>query len=359
MPESLIHEVVTTGRSEILQQITKLIEAQMEAERAGTSFDPASAPKPWYETLDPATYAPDVATEMQLVLQRLADFIKEIKDESERITKETEAFRAEMDADVAAAGSNPSEILIATSKGMAKLFPLIAKGVELMARSMLLGAVRVGILKLLSGYPSESIQRQQTIKSWLSTFAQNSYAGGVQKFIDELPADLNPDTQVAMHRVAGADHATPEFLGKVATIALKYGMNATQLLAVMSFETGEKLDPAVRSRSGSGAVGLIQFTDVAAKQLGTTAEALSKMDALAKLDYVDKYFAQYAGKLRSDSLEDLYMAVLWPSAIGKSPDASLFQSPSLEYTQNSGLDANSDGKVTVSEATDKVREKIH
>jgi hypothetical protein len=75
-----------------------------------------------------------------------------------------------------------------------------------------------------------------------------------------------------------------------------------------------------------------------------------------QLDYVEKYFAPNKNKL--NSLEDVYMAILWPAAIGKPNSYVLFSKPSPAYNQNSGLDADNDGNVTKAEAAAKVRAKL-
>lgn len=52
------------------------------------------------------------------------------------------------------------------------------------------------------------------------------------------------------------------------------------------------------------------------------------------------------------------MAVLFPAAIGKGPGHVLFRRGTTAYHQNQGLDLNGDGKVTVGEATTKVRQRL-
>ena len=54
------------------------------------------------------------------------------------------------------------------------------------------------------------------------------------------------------------------------------------------------------------------------------------------------------------TLEDVYMAILWPNAIGQSNNYILFSRGSINYEQNDGLDLNRDGKVTKQEAAAKV-----
>src|SRR5690242_11875131 len=123
-------------------------------------------------------------------------------------------------------------------------------------------------------------------------------------------------------------------------------------MACMAFESGATFNPAVRNRAGSGATGLIQFMPTTAAGLETSIDALIGMTAVQQLTYVQLYFQPYAARIRS--LADLYMAILLPKFIGADGDAVLFAG-GTPYRQNSGLDANSDGKVTKDEAADKVR----
>ena len=155
--------------------------------------------------------------------------------------------------------------------------------------------------------------------------------------------------------VPGSDRVSDAFKEKVVKIASDLGTNPNFLMAVMSFETGETFSPSVRNPV-SGAVGLIQFMKPTAQGLGTTQEALAQMSAEDQLDFVAKHFRPFRGKLKS--IEDAYMAVLLPAAVGKGAAHVLFRKPSTRYTQNSGLDINRDGAVTVGEAADKVRAKL-
>src|SRR5690606_27830293 len=95
-----------------------------------------------------------------------------------------------------------------------------------------------------------------------------------------------------------------------------------------------------------------------ARNLGTSVEALASMSAEDQLNYVYKYFRPYKGRLKT--LSDVYMAVLWPAAIGKPDDFVLWdkQSRPTTYRQNAGLDVNKDGRITKGEAAAKVQAKL-
>ena len=101
-------------------------------------------------------------------------------------------------------------------------------------------------------------------------------------------------------------------------------------MACIAFETAETFRPDIRNAAGSGAVGLIRFMPSTERGLGTSTEALTRMSAVEQLDWVRMYFKPYAGRLKT--LSDVYMAILWPKAIGKPEDYVLFTRPSITYT---------------------------
>ena len=155
--------------------------------------------------------------------------------------------------------------------------------------------------------------------------------------------------------VAGMENTSPAFRQKVVEVAERLKMDPTHLMAVMSFETGETFSSSVKNRH-TGATGLIQFMPKTARSLGTSTSALAQMSPERQLDYVEKYLEPYAGKM--NSVEDAYMAVLWPAAVGDGPNRVLFKRGTRTYRQNSGLDINNNGHITAREAANKVRAKI-
>ncbi len=161
------------------------------------------------------------------------------------------------------------------------------------------------------------------------------------------------DAKVKLLNIRGSENVSEEFKDKVVQIAERLQTNPNFLMAVMSFESGATFSPNVRNAAGSGAMGLIQFMPATATGLGTSIAALGGMTAVEQLDFVEKHFRPFKGRL--NSIEDTYMAVLLPKAIGKGKDFVLFQSPSTAYNQNRGLDIDRDGRITVFDATDKVR----
>lgn len=154
----------------------------------------------------------------------------------------------------------------------------------------------------------------------------------------------------------GVQTVSDGFLAKVDDIASDLGVNPNFLMAVMSFETGGTYSPSVKNKAGSGAVGLIQFMSATATGLGTTTQNLAAMTAEVQLDYVARHFKRFKGKLQT--IEDTYMAVLYPAAVGKGAAHVLFKKGTTAYKQNSGLDIDGDGVITVGDASDKVRKLL-
>lgn len=145
------------------------------------------------------------------------------------------------------------------------------------------------------------------------------------------------------------------FCEKVIGIAARLGVDPNFLMAVMAFESGGTFSPSVKNKL-SGATGLIQFMPKTAVGLGTSLAELAQMSAEEQLDFVERHFRPFRGRLKT--LEDTYMAVLWPAAVGKPNDHVLFRQGSKAYEQNRGLDVNRDGLITKAEAAGKVRAKL-
>jgi hypothetical protein len=160
--------------------------------------------------------------------------------------------------------------------------------------------------------------------------------------------------------LAWGKKVSEEYCQRVGEIADSLGTDPNYLMACMAFESGETFSPSIKNAAGSGAIGLIQFMPSTAQALGTTTDELASMTAEEQLDYVEKYFNPSRGKLKS--LDDVYMAILWPAAVGKPSDYVLFAKDDSEhpkrYIQNAGLDFNQDGIITKAEAADKVRKKL-
>ena len=159
-----------------------------------------------------------------------------------------------------------------------------------------------------------------------------------------------------MEEIAFGAVVPADFKTKVVDICARLACDPNHLMACMAFETGERFKSNTLNKV-SGATGLIQFMPSTAKRLGTTTAALAAMSEIDQLDYVEQYFDPYKNKLKT--MSDVYMAILWPAAVGKTEAYVLFAQPTKAYKQNAGLDANKDGAVTKGEAASKVQNKLN
>ena len=103
-----------------------------------------------------------------------------------------------------------------------------------------------------------------------------------------------------------------------------------------------------------------------AKGLGTTTDKLSKMSQVEQMKYVENFLKPYLSKSKRPktgwSLEDMYMAVFYPKAVGKKNSTVLFKKGTTAYKQNIGLDPLIKGKrkgyITKGMAAAKVRKHL-
>ncbi|MBB1074464.1 hypothetical protein HUU62_08580 [Rhodoferax sp. 4810] len=156
-------------------------------------------------------------------------------------------------------------------------------------------------------------------------------------------------------KIAYGKKVSTAFIAAIKSIAQIFNWtdnHVNWLMACIAFETGSTFSPSIKNPSSS-ATGLIQFMDATANQLGTTTAELRKMTAVEQLTYVEKYFKPYAHRIHS--LEDMYMAILWPAAIGLPLNAVLWKQGSKWYNANKGLDPKKRGFITKEMAAAKVR----
>lgn len=144
------------------------------------------------------------------------------------------------------------------------------------------------------------------------------------------------------------------FEDKVRDVSGMLGVAPEWLMAVMYSES--KFDPGVRNFKGSGATGLIQFMAGTAGEMNISLERLGRMDAVQQLEYVYLYLQTVRDRYGDySSLTDLYLAILYPKARGEEYCYTLYARPSKQYNQNSGLDENKDGRVSVSDIEKRMK----
>ena len=151
--------------------------------------------------------------------------------------------------------------------------------------------------------------------------------------------------QRQQREMAWGAKVSPAFRDRVRWSCGVLGAEPDDYMTCIAFESGGTFSPCVLNKAGSGAIGLIQFMPATARSLGTSMVALGRMSAEDQLLYVHKYFERFTGRL--PTLADLYMAILWPSAIGKVDATPIFVAGSREYEQNRGLDKDQIGRAHV------------
>lgn len=170
-------------------------------------------------------------------------------------------------------------------------------------------------------------------------------------------------------KVRGIDRLSQPELRALIACAESLGFDPDWLACVIAFETGGSFSPSQRNKWAeanaakkgavySGAIGLIQFMPNTAKNLGTSSAALAKMTFIEQLEYVKRYLKSYAARIKS--LEDCYLAVFYPAAIGRSDewvvgDRNVNGFSAKVYQQNAGFDVNKDGLVTKGEICRTIR----
>lgn len=147
------------------------------------------------------------------------------------------------------------------------------------------------------------------------------------------------------------------FIEKVKEISINLEINPNWLMVVIELETAGTFSAAITNSLGY--TGLIQFGKVAAKELGTTTDALRSMTEVEQLNYVEKYLMRYKRKM--NNLADVYLAVFFPLAIGK-PDGWVLQTKRLNAERiakwNPGFDVNKDKQIQVWEIKSKLFKRI-
>jgi hypothetical protein len=199
-------------------------------------------------------------------------------------------------------------------------------------------------------------------------------AGSVKALNDLINSTLDPSKPLGVNKLAWGVKFGPAETARLKQMITNLRWPAAALQWIMgniAFETGRSFDPA--QTNGIGATGLIQFIPPTAIVYFNTAAQIAAMSAdekkaagiaackrlgamtvLQQLDYVEKYFTPYAGKV--NNIGDAYLAILWPAGVGKPDDYVLWSKDKqpTSYAQNAGLDMNLDGTVTRAECTHRV-----
>lgn len=150
------------------------------------------------------------------------------------------------------------------------------------------------------------------------------------------------------------EKVSEEFAIKAIQISNLLGIKAEWLMICIAIETAKTFSAKIRNLI-SGAIGLIQFMPSTALGLDTSTYELSQMSEVEQLNYVYKYLSMYKGKMHS--LEDVYLSIFYPAAVGEPDNYKMGLTPELQKKiaiQNPAYDINKDNVVEKRE----VREAI-
>lgn len=161
-------------------------------------------------------------------------------------------------------------------------------------------------------------------------------------YIQYIPKAEGEAFATEVIRVAAALKTDPNWLMQV--MKAESGLNNKAENTKYPFYKNGKLD--------GYATGLIQFVPDTARYLGTTTEALKKMTRTQQLRYVELYFKKLGLVGKLNSYFDIYLAVFFPAAMGKSDDY-VFETKNISRASvaksNPIIDLNKDGKITMKE----------
>lgn len=183
-----------------------------------------------------------------------------------------------------------------------------------------------------------------------SNLPQSSFGG----------SDAPPKNSVA--RVKGIEKLSSKELAALYSAAKALGMHVDWLAAVMSFETAGTFSPSILNAAGSGAFGLIQFMPSTAQGILKTAtkqEAVDRGRAMSFSEQLKKMVVPYFKGHKYNNLNDVYLKVFFPAAMGKpdtyvvgAQDGTDFQQK--VYAQNRGFDSADKGYITRADITKRI-----
>lgn len=145
----------------------------------------------------------------------------------------------------------------------------------------------------------------------------NTFKKKTEDVTSTTPTTKQVDVAPATSQVAGKGGVdSPGYNTKVSQIAAKMNLKPDDIRQI--FHQESSTNPQSGIKKSRGAVGLLQFTEIARKDLNVTRDQVLKMSAEEQLDLVDRYLSRYKEKVKN--IYDLSLATIYPNAISKSDD---------------------------------------
>lgn len=133
--------------------------------------------------------------------------------------------------------------------------------------------------------------------------------------------------------------------------------HVSYLLSCMNFETAGSFLPS-KENSTSKALGLIQFMPSKLKEWGVDRTKFAAMSFMEQLPYVFKFFEEYGYIKKCAKLEDYYLSIFYPAAVGRDPNDVIARRGTKLYAQNyKAFDKAGKGYYTVGDIAGSVVER--
>lgn len=157
--------------------------------------------------------------------------------------------------------------------------------------------------------------------------------------------------------VPGIQNLSGEGRRAIVDVARSLGIDPDWLATIISFESARTFNPAEKNPY-SGATGMIQFMPSTAERLGTTVAQIAKMSQAEQIRGPIYHYFNSFGRL--GTLDDTYLAVFFPAAIGKSDDYVVGTRDGTEfqqavYNQNRGFDGSGAGVIRRGDIVSTIR----
>ncbi len=159
----------------------------------------------------------------------------------------------------------------------------------------------------------------------------------------------------------GIARTSPTFRDELEALGARLDIDPNAMAAVMSIESG--FNPAARNPSG-GAIGLIQFMPSTLRPWGLTTQEVAVMTDIQQLALVERFYQHSRGIHDAGTL---YMMTFLPKyalyadsfVLGRKNDFTVRDGLQLHkiWAQNSGLDVDVDGEITVGEVKSLARKR--
>ncbi len=163
---------------------------------------------------------------------------------------------------------------------------------------------------------------------------------------------------MALYRFANIDQTSSRFRRELESVAARLDTDPNYLAATIETESG--FDAQAFNPVGGGG-GLIGFMPSTARALGTTVQALLRLTDAEQLEWVERFYRPYRGRLTSP--EAVKMATFLPAfmdrdpsfVVGRRNDPTILRPSNLSlgiiYEQNAAMDRDGDGELTIAEVT--------